>query len=100
MLLLQLERIATHRADEQADNMQKRMDDIDDRKEEYRQQMMHEQGRIDKNQDMALNYVTRHKPDKPTVSNDISLLQKVCPHCHKMVHMVGPRCPQCGEFLE
>lgn len=94
------ERIATHRADEQADNMQKRMDDIDDRKEEYRQQMMHEQGRIDKNQDMALNYVTRHKPDKPTVSNDISLLQKECPHCHKMVHVVGPRCPQCGEFLE
>jgi hypothetical protein len=53
-----LERIATHRMDETYTYQHQRNEDIREQKEEYRDQMKHEQQRHDEHQDKALNYTT------------------------------------------
>lgn len=53
------ERISTHRMGEIGAYSEQRMDDIRTQKEEYREQMKHEQQRHDLHQDKALNYTTK-----------------------------------------
>ena len=53
------ERISTYRMGEMGAYSEQRMDDIRTQKEEYRNQMKHEQQRHDYHQDKALNYTTK-----------------------------------------
>lgn len=66
------ERIATHRMDEFEGNAQQRLAGERMLKDEYREQMRHEQQRHDIHQDKALNYTAQvteagYKSNKPTV---------------------------------
>jgi len=53
------ERVSTYRMGEMGAYSEQRMDDIRTQKEEYREQMKHEQQRHDYHQDKALNYTTK-----------------------------------------
>lgn len=80
----------------QASFQQQRMNDLQGMKDEYRENMMHQQARLDANQDKALNYTTRPQqtavyPQMPINSAPTpqAVLQKTIPSANRI-------CPNCG----
>ena len=69
-----------------------RFNDAKDIKDEYRAQMQHEQGRVDKNQEQSLNYTTRVKVSEnmPNIVGGTSV----------NVHVGATTCPVCGQQID
>ena len=74
------ERIATHRIGE-----------VDSMKNEYRDQMIHEQGRVDKTTDTALNYTSRLSSAEASAKKED---EQLCPRCRGK--LTNGFCPRCG----
>lgn len=97
-----LERIATHRSDEQVNNERRRTEDMASMKEEYREDARHAQERIDENQKQSLNFTSRVSvaDRQPTANGQAKKSNKVeCPSCHQMIEP-GLFCPYCGTEIE
>ena len=74
------ERIATHRIGE-----------VDSMKEEYRDQMRHEQSRLDSTTDAALNYTSRVSAAEASAPKKEDA---ICPRCRGK--LTNGFCPRCG----
>lgn len=97
-----LERIATHRSDEQVNNERRRTEDVASMKDEYREEAHHAQERIDENQKQSLNYTSRVSvaDSQPTANGQPKKSSKIeCPNCHQMID-AGMFCPYCGTEIE
>ena len=76
-------------------------------KEEYRQEMHHEQARHDQHQDQALNYTTRYvqptpsaaPPSAVTNGGSAKSIQKVCPKCQAVCEVNERFCQNCGNEI-
>ena len=87
-----------------------RMEELKEMKDEYRENMMHQQSRLDANQDRALNYTTRpqqvpyYQPGNspqpvPTAQQKSSPVAKVCPNCGAEVADGESFCMECGTRI-
>lgn len=83
-----------------------RFNDVNFSKEEYRQQMQHEQGRADEAQKQALNYTTHVKVSENAPNNvrgtsvNVNVNSRTCPSCKKHIDDDNvPFCPYCGNNL-
>ena len=82
-----------------------RISDVEKMKEEYRDQAIHQQERMDRTQDSALNYTTRvtesSQESNPTITvNSTSVQPKFCQNCGGRATTADKICPHCGESLE
>lgn len=86
-----------------------RINDAKDIKEEYRDQMHHEQERVDKNQEQSLNYTTRVKmsenmPHYAAGGTSVNVNvgnRHTCPHCGEQISDNNSLCcPICGQDLK
>lgn len=68
-----------------------RLDEVRALKDEYKDNLRHEQERHDRHQDTALNYTTRVQPSV----NE----RKICPHCGKEVSATAKYCEYCSGKL-
>ena len=96
----------------QAALQQQRMEELKDMKDEYRENMMHQQSRLDANQDRALNYTTRPQQvpsypqgvppqpaDQPVVNQKSAPVVKKCPNCGAEVADGETFCMECGTRI-
>ena len=60
-------------------------------KNEYRDQMIHEQGRVDKTTDTALNYTSRLSSAEASAKKED---EQLCPRCRGK--LTNGFCPRCG----
>lgn len=76
-------------------------------KEEYRQEIHHEQARHDQHQDQALNYTTRYAQPMPSATSlspttnggSAKSIQKVCSKCQAMCEPNERFCQNCGSEI-
>ena len=91
---------------------QQRMQELKDMKDEYRENMMHQQSRLDANQDRALNYTTRPQQvayypqgvppqpaDQPVINQKSAPVVKKCPNCGAEVAPDEAFCMECGTRI-
>lgn len=84
------ERVSTYRMGEMGAYSEQRMDDIRTQKEEYREQMKHEQQRHDYHQDKALNYTTKVTEADFKSSHQPSYKDKVKVEAEYYIEDMGP----------
>lgn len=86
-----------------------KMQDQKELKEEYREQMKHEQSRTDENQRQSLNYTTRVKVAENMPFNTVAGTSVnvnvgktyVCPRCGERIELEDASCcPGCGKDLK
>lgn len=92
---------------------QQRIAEMKEMKDEYRENMIHQQSRLDANQDRALNYTTRPQqtvvypqspPPQPVNSQPVQQKSadpapKVCPNCEAEVAEGETFCMECGTRI-
>ena len=95
-------------------NQQQRYDDLEKMKNEYRENMMHQQDRVDRNTEQSLDFTTRahqadsqsfaqamggyprgFQPGKPQTAGALE-----CPVCHEPVSESDAFCPSCCTRLK
>lgn len=90
----------------QAAAQQRRIEEVEKMKDEYRDSAIRQQERTDRTQDSALNYTTRvtesSQESNPTITvNTNATVQPVfCPNCGGKATTADKVCPHCGEPLE
>lgn len=85
-----------------------RINDAKDIKEEYRDQMHHEQERVDKNTEQSLNYTTRVKmsenmPHYTAGGTSVNVNvgnKRNCPNCGQLLDDTMNICPICGTEVK
>ena len=92
---------------------QQRIAEMKEMKDEYRENMMHQQSRLDANQDRALNYTTRPQQTvvypqspppqpvnpQPVQQKSADPAPKVCPNCEAEVAEGETFCMECGTRI-
>lgn len=88
-------------------HQQQRYDDMQQMKDEYREDAQRQQQRTDKTQDSALNYTTRvtesHQESNASLTintNETHAEPIFCPNCGGKATTADHKCPHCGEPLD
>ena len=84
-----------------------RINEVQNMKDEYRAQAIHQQERTDRTQDSSLNYTTRVTESRQennssvTINTNTRLTESIfCPNCGGKATKGNSICPHCGEPLD